>query len=225
MVGSIDEITRIEKLISYGGNSSKILKISPDENQYNSEFDGSIKQLDEFIKINKIDEVIFCSKDLTSRQIISCMADIHLKKDVEFKIVPDNSQFIIGSQSIYTNEFFNSTRINHINNSSNKRVKRNFDLISSIVIILGFPFMIFFKNYRLAFSKIHLIIRGKFTWIGYINSKKNIDLPKIKQAVFSLDKNEIHIGNEIANKLNIIYAKDYNVQKDILLLTKHLFST
>ena len=225
VVGSIDEITRIEKLISYGGNSSKILKISPEENQYNSEFDGSIKQLDEFIKINKIDEVIFCSKDLTSRQIISCMADIHLKKDVEFKIVPDNSQFIIGSQSIYTNEFFNSTRINHINNSSNKRVKRNFDLISSIVIILGFPFMIFFKNYRLAFSKIHLIIRGKFTWIGYINSKKNIDLPKIKQAVFSLDKNEIHIGNEIANKLNIIYAKDYNVQKDILLLTKHLFST
>ena len=224
VVGSIDEITRIEKLISYGGNSSKILKISPDETQYNNEFDGSIKQLDEFIKINKIDEVIFCSKDLTSREIISCMADIHLKKDVEFKIVPDNSQFIIGSQSIYSNEFFNSTRINHINNSSNKRVKRNFDLISSVVIFLGFPLMIFFKNYRLAFSKIHLIIQGKFTWIGYINSKKNIDLPKIKQAVFSLDQNEIKIGNEIANKLNIIYAKDYNVQKDILLLAKHLFS-
>ena len=181
--------------------------------------------MEEFIKINKIDEVIFCSKDLTSRDIISSMANINLKKDVEFKIVPDNSQFIIGSQSIYTSDFFNSTKINHINNSFNKRIKRNFDLISSGVIIIGFPLLIFFKNYRLALSKIHLIIAGKSTWIGYINSKKNVDLPKIKPAVFSLNHNGNEIGNEIANKLNIIYAKDYHVQRDLLLLAKQLFSS
>ena len=225
VVGSIDEITRIEKLIRYGDNPSKILRISPHTNQYDAEFDGNIEQLEEFIKINKIDEVIFCSKDLTSRDIISSMANINLKKDVEFKIVPDNSQFIIGSQSIYTSDFFNSTKINHINNSFNKRIKRNFDLISSGVIIIGFPLLIFFKNYRLALSKIHLIIAGKSTWIGYINSKKNVDLPKIKPAVFSLNHNGNEIGNEIANKLNIIYAKDYHVQRDLLLLAKQLFSS
>ena len=225
VVGSIDEITRIEKLIRSGGRLSKVLKISPDVNQNDAEFDGTIEQLEEFIKINKIDEVIFCSKDLTSRDIISSMANINLKKDVEFKIVPDNSQFIIGSQSIYTTDFFNSTKINHINNSSNKRIKRNFDLISSCFIIIGFPLLIFFKNYRRAFSKIHLILAGKITWIGYINSKKNVDLPKIKPAVFSLNHNQNEIGNEIANKLNIIYAKDYHVQKDLLLLAKQLFSS
>ena len=57
--------------------SPKILKISPDVNQNDAEFDGNIAQLEEFIKINKIDEVIFCSKDLTSRDIISSMANIN----------------------------------------------------------------------------------------------------------------------------------------------------
>ena len=85
--------------------------------------------------------------------------------------------------------------------------------------------MMFFKNYRLALSKVHLIMTGKITWIGYINSKKNIDLPKIKPAVFSLNHNGNDMGNEIANKLNIIYAKDYHVQKDLLLLAKQLFSS
>ena len=46
-----------------------------------------------------------------------------------------------------------------------------------------------------------------------------------KNSLAKILQNEIKIGNEIANKLNIIYAKDYNVQKDILLLAKHLFST
>ena len=40
---------------------------------------------------------------------------------------------------------------------------------------------------------------GKITWIGYINSKKNVDLPKIKPAVFSLNHNQNEMGNEIAN--------------------------
>ena len=44
------------------------------------------------------------------------MANVNIKKDVEFKIVPEKSQFIIGSQSIYTNDIFQSTTINHINN-------------------------------------------------------------------------------------------------------------
>ena len=80
----------------------------------------------------------FCAKDLTSREIISCMANANIKKDVEFKIVPDKSQFIIGSQSIYTNDIFQSTTINHINNIRNVRVKRNFDMIGSIIIVITY---------------------------------------------------------------------------------------
>ncbi len=223
VVGSKDEISRIEQLINYAGNPSEIFKLSPDKNQDQLDFDGNIEQLDEFIQINKVDEVIFCSKDLSSREIISCMANLNLKREIEFKIVPDNSQFIIGSQSIYTNDFFHSTKINHINNSTNTRLKRNFDLISSVLLLIGFPLGVFFKNYRIALSKVYLVFSGQSTWIGYINSKKNIDLPKIKPAIFSLIKKGEPIKIEIADKLNIIYAKDYNVQKDALLLAKQIF--
>ena len=73
------------------------------------------------------------------------MANVNIKKDVEFKIVPDKSQFIIGSQSIYTNDIFQSTTINHINNIRNIRVKRNFDMIVAIIILIAFPIFFYFK--------------------------------------------------------------------------------
>ena len=54
-----------------------------------------------FININKINEVIFCAKDVTAQKIIYSMADVN-SKNIDFKIIPEKSQFIIGSQSIYT---------------------------------------------------------------------------------------------------------------------------
>ena len=223
IVGSINEINRIENLLNYSDHSSSTFKINTKESQDYNEFDGNIAQLDEFIKINKIDEVIFCAKDLTSREIISCMANVNIKKDVEFKIVPDKSQFIIGSQSIYTNDIFQSTTINHINNIRNIRVKRNFDMIGSIIILVALPIFFYLKNYRTAFSNTIQVLKGKKTWIGYIQTSNNDNLPKIKQPVFDLFSSNSKLSDEISDKLNIIYAKDYNVQKDIILLCKRIF--
>ena len=223
IVGSINEINRIENLLNHSNHSSKTFKINTKEAEDYNDFDGNIAQLDEFIKINKIDEVIFCAKDLTSREIISCMANVNIKKDVEFKIVPDKSQFIIGSQSIYTNDIFQSTTINHINNIRNVRVKRNFDIIGSIIIVVTFPIFFYLKNFRTAFSNAIKVINGKKTWIGYIQRSNNENLPKIKQPVFDINSSNTKLTDDISDKLNIIYAKDYNVQKDIILLCKRIF--
>ena len=67
------------------------------------------------------------------------------------------------------------------------------------------------------------LIKGKKTWIGYIQSSNNENLPKIKQPVFDLYSSNSKLSDEISDKLNIIYAKDYNVQKDIILLCKRIF--
>ena len=67
---------------------------------------GNIGQIKEVIRINRINEVIFSTKELTASQIITSM---HLLSDcnVIIKIAPTGEKLIIGSKSVnYSNEIF-----------------------------------------------------------------------------------------------------------------------
>ena len=75
--------------------------------------------MNEFININKITEVIFCAKDISAQNIIYSMAVVNSKKNIDFKIIPEKTQFIIGSQSIYTNDTYFTTELKHINSIEN----------------------------------------------------------------------------------------------------------
>ena len=96
-------------------------------------------------------------------------------------------------------------------------------MIGSIIIVVTFPIFFYLKNYRTAFSNSIKVINGKKTWIGYIQRSNNENLPKIKQPVFDINSSNTKLTDDISDKLNIIYAKDYNVQKDIILLCKRIF--
>jgi GT2 family glycosyltransferase len=225
LVGLQDEILRTEKLILTGGRKIKnIFKISPNENDKKNSFHGNIKQLHDFININKISEVIFCAKDVTAQDIIYSMAEVNSKNNIEFKIIPEKSQFIIGSQSIYTNENYFTTELNHINSQENVRKKRNFDVYISLILILLSPiFVLLFKNYIRALKNIKNVVLGEKTWIGYGKSKENLKLPKIKPGVFSILDSKKIIEEDTIQKINIIYAKDYNLLLETQIFLKKLF--
>jgi hypothetical protein len=225
LVGLQDEISRTEKLILTGERKIKnIFKISPNENTEKNRYHGNIKQLHEFININKISEVIFCAKDVTAQDIIYSMAEVNSKNNIEFKIIPEKSQFIIGSQSIYTNENYFTTELNHINSQENVRKKRNFDVYISLILILLSPiFVLLFKNYIRALKNIKNVILGEKTWIGYGKSKENLKLPKIKPGVFSILDSKKIIEEDTIQKINIIYAKDYNLLLETQIFLKKLF--
>ena len=72
-------------------------------------------------------------------------------------------------------------------------------------------------------KRIKDILIGEKTWIGYGNSSLNIKLPKIKTGVFSIVDNEKNMQQEIIDKINIIYAKDYNLILDTKILLKNIF--
>ena len=61
---------------------------------------GKISQLKEVFKIHKINEVIFSAKDISANEIISIMQTI--PNQIEIKIAPSESTFIVGSNSIHT---------------------------------------------------------------------------------------------------------------------------
>lgn len=227
VVGSLNEIARIEQLVKNNvDNFKKIYRINPFKKEQTSNgFDGDLSQLNEFVMINKIDEVIFCAKDISSQNIIYSMANIETKKRIDFKIIPEKSQFIIGSQSIYTNENFYTTNLKNINSQDNIRKKRAFDIYAGFALLTAAPILFFFKGYTIAIKNILAVLIGKKTWVGYENNSQNINLPKIKPSVFSVVNNSEEKKEDVTAKINIIYAKDYSLMVDFNLFIKRILNS
>ena len=228
IVGSDLEFNRIQNLMISNQNSiKKVYKICPNKDlSSDMKFDGNIDQLNEFISINKVDEVIFCAKDISAQNIIYSMAYVNTKKNINFKILPEKSQFIIGSKSIYTNENYYTTELKSINSPENIRKKRSFDFYSSLILIMILPVIIIFsKKYPLILKELWNVFYGNKTWIGYQNTSQSKNLPEIKSSVFSLVNKSDKNKPEISNKLNIIYAKDYSLILDLNLLLQRIFKS
>ena len=104
--------------------------------------------------------------------------------------------------------------------------KRSFDIYISLVLLLMSPlFILFFKNYKKAFKNINTVLIGNKTWIGYEESSSKNKLPKIKSGIFSIVDNDKKMEEETVDKINIIYAKDYNIMLDLKILVKNIFKT
>jgi len=59
---------------------------------------GHIQNLEEIAKVFKAEEIIFCSKDITAKEILGWMVKLGSKR-FHYKIAPEASKFIIGSRS------------------------------------------------------------------------------------------------------------------------------
>ena len=100
IVGNNEDFNRIKTIIlNVQPNTVFISQISNDVKLNNNDRVGKIEQLQEIIKIHKINEIIFSAKDINATDIMKHMSTI--KKGVDIKIAPTESQFIIGSNSIH----------------------------------------------------------------------------------------------------------------------------
>lgn len=183
---------------------------------------GNISQVDDIISLHKVDEVIFCSKDIDTQAIISIMSESS-NKLVDFKIIPEQSDYIIGSNSkdqqgdLYTIEI----KLN-ISKNSCQRNKRVLDIAFSLGCLLLLPIGILFIKAKKAYlQNIFSVLFGKKTWVGF-SEYKDSSLPKIKKGIISpAIKLEDHENNiQIKRQLDLLYAKDYQVADDFKLLVK-----
>jgi hypothetical protein len=187
-------------------------------------FIGNLSQIREIINIYKIDEVIFCSKNLSHQQIIDHMSELQNPR-IDFKIAPEDSLSIIGSNSINTRGDLYTIQINAISTATNRRNKRMFDLFTGIMLLLLSPLLIFTQKNPAGFLRnIFLVLFARLTWIGYepTGSGEDEKLPKIKKGVLSpIDAFEgIGIPEDTVQKLNVLYARDYTIASDLNILWK-----
>ena len=182
---------------------------------------GDISQIGEVIEIYKVNEVIFCSRDISSQVIIDHMHTL-VSADVDFKIAPPESLSIIGSNSIDTAGDLYIIDVNSIGKPKNKRNKRLFDLLAGILFLALSPVLILFQENKAGFiGNLFAVLFGGRSWVGYGKDKQE-QLPKLKPSVLSpadVIKN-IAITPDTRNRLHLAYSKDYKIENDLNIVWK-----
>jgi GT2 family glycosyltransferase len=220
IVGNLKECERVHQLLRETSIKASFVgyintEISKDLNKHNI---GNINQLQEYIEIYSIDEIIFCAKDVSAQLTINLMLQIG-KAQVDYKIAPPESLSVIGSNSIDTSGDLYTIDVNSITKSDNRRAKRMFDLFSSLALLILFPVIFpFMKRPIILLRNILLVLSGKKSWIGY---KNNQSLPSAKRGVIS--PSEIlgkGLNKETAERIDMLYAKDYKLSNDFRIFYK-----
>lgn len=231
VVGKDDEVKRVNALLNQANVTPAFVGfVCPFEaiDSDSKEYIGNLNQLKEIVNIYKISEVIFCAKDIPAQVIIDKMAGSS-SPDVEFKIAPPESLYIIGSNSINSPGELYTIDINSIAKTVNKRNKRMLDLGVVFSLLFLSPILVLFMDSPFGFIKnCFKVLFGKLSWVGYYfpreADKEKWNLPKIKSGILNpldaLDKQFVDAST--IQKLNMLYAKDYRLWNDLNIIWKSL---
>jgi hypothetical protein len=223
IIGDKDEAERVSELL--GSSYIKpdfIGMVSQNERlEKEDEFIGSISQVIDIISIYDIDEVIFCSKSIPHQTIIDKMTEWK-KAQVDYKIAPEDSLSIIGSNSIHTRGDLYTVDINAVDRPENRRNKRLLDVVLSLILLTLSPVLIFVQHKPIGFIKnIFSVLFARKSLVGYYPLTESVEhLPKIKNGVLNpVDgmKTKNQDEGTICN-LNLLYARDFNVWKDLNII-------
>lgn len=221
IVGEESESVRVKAMLHQVGARKNILGILSPVKEEASISLGSIEDLEEIVNIYKVEELIFCSSNIASSEIMKWMT--RLGSNLEYKIVPKDSQSIIGSSSKNTSGEVYTVDIRYnIDSSIHRRNKRVFDVFISISFLLLCPILLIFQQDKFNFIKnIFRVILGSKTWVGY-SSISPVDFPELKPAVLgiadSLTVSKLDV--QTLYRLDFLYAKDYEVGEDITVILK-----
>jgi hypothetical protein len=228
LVGDNGEVLRVYNLLISSGlkvNIAGVVVVKDASFEYIPElYLGNIDRIDEIVEIYDINELIFCSKDLPANQIIELMTRLDSTK-IDYKIVPDESNYVIGSNSknkagdLYTVD----VQLQLLNKTS-IRNKRFLDICVSLFFIITFPLLIFMvKNIAGFVANIFSVLIGSKTWVGLKFHDKRVS-KNVKNGIINPSS---HLSNDIldevtAKRLDLIYAKEYETNIDINLITRSI---
>lgn len=100
IVGSKDESTRVRKLLRQSGAPVCVVgHVSPSAAPDGSQQLGPVSELPAIIRRHRVDELVFCGQDLTSQQIMTLMAQLPQRLNLVYRILAQDSQYIVGSSS------------------------------------------------------------------------------------------------------------------------------
>lgn len=223
IIGEKTEAARALELLNKAKITQNFIGIVAPEPADDQAYLSHLHNLKEVVQIYQVNEIIFCSKDISAQSIMHWMTQLGNKMD--YKIVPKETMSIIGSNSKNTPGELYTVDIRYkITDAVQRRSKRLVDIMTAL--ILGFLFPLAFLLVRAKFSflkNIFKVLLGQKTWVGYFETDNlTNDLPKIKNGVlnplagFASEK----LDTSTTQRLNFFYARDYDWAKDLELIWK-----
>lgn len=147
-------------------------------------------------------------------------------QQVEFKIAPPESLYIIGSNSIQNSGEFYILEANAASSPENKRRKRILDIGVTLILLPLTPVLLIINKNRIQLIRnIFNVLFNKVSWVGYHwKDDLGIQLPIYVKGVitpYEFIEKEILDKEKIEN-VNYQYARNYTISKDLELIFKGL---
>jgi GT2 family glycosyltransferase len=219
IAGKADEVARVRQMLEHIQRTAfNVIEIDPTADNPHV---GSLNNLEEIIRVHRIDQVIYCARDLSSSDIIASMSSVDDKR-VEFKIAPPESLYIIGSGSIEAAGDGSMMDVNSVQLLINRRKKRLMDLVTSLAILGLSPVLILFqKNPLRLHANLFKVLMGKCTWVGYTSdAHSGVQLPMLKKGIVPTTRSTDAMHRA---KMDVLYAKDYRISNDLRIVMTNLF--
>ncbi len=209
-VGSDEEALRLQNLFDSLGIEAKDTKIISPNN---------CCLLDNQLET---DEIIFSGRDVDIKDIlnITIFQSRYIKY---FRIMPAYDDVLIGSNYTNSPEDLYTPDFGSIDNPTNRRSKRVFDIVTSLLLLLASPILFWFqKRKKHFFADCLSVISGHKSWVGYSSSLSDTPtltpLPNIKTGVFKTCDCMPKVKNPDLRRLDETYAANYHLFTDISIL-------
>ena len=217
IVGGDEEVRRVGQLYQTLGS----IAIEPLTDTH-----PDVGRLNDAIRYYNADEVVFCSKDIPIQEIINmmtCLGNMPGRhRQVEYKIAPNDSSFIIGSNSIHRTEDLYTEELRTIADPLNRRNKRLFDIGTAMLLIILFPILLPFQRHKRSyFAHCWQVLIGKKSWVGvcHANTRNGIFAPED-----ALPRRNAPLNSELKQRLHLRYLRNYKLTTDLQILYKNIFS-
>jgi O-antigen biosynthesis protein len=224
IIGRPAECKRAAGILRHSNTGNELCGfVSADAAHASSEgYIGHLGQITDIAKIHLVDEMVFCSKDLPAQEIVKTMLLVS-GSNVTFKIAAPGSLSIIGSNSINSAGELYGIYANTLSRPINRTKKRLFDIAASLLFLVISPVALFFVKAAAGYLKnILTTLSGRSTWVGYCaGSPVHPELPALKPGVLTpADASGNDVPSATPESLNLLYAKNYSISRDALIMAK-----
>ena len=190
---------------------------------------GSLQNIKKIIIEKNISEVIFSTEEIPYNKMMSIVAECQ-DINVEFKIVGNSLDFLVGKTSISFLDDLSLFEIQYnISSPLHKSIKFVFDYVLALLVLFFiYPFIYLasklgkkksdFKNFILS---VPLIFSGKVSFVGPRSGSNSNNLYLGKKGITGYWYIENSEGGN-SEKLDILYAKNQNIWLDLEILGKTL---
>jgi len=226
IVAEPQEGKRIESLINTAKVNSTIVGLV---NKSGQSAVAKLPQLVEAITVLGINEVVLSGNDLSNLEIIDLIGKHKIQNPPTYRVVPRNSQFIIGSSDKNNQgDYYSSDSSYALFNPDRHRQKRLSDIVLALgMLVVVMPLSIIKKINPLRLIAMSFKVLNGATWVGTskpLDAFENEDVkvlnsfwkkfPKYPKAIFSPS---ILTGTTgpLANKVDALYIKEYNHWLDL----------